>query len=120
MWRQQGLAARVRDDIKAIGARRRREWLTGLEGLSRRELRVVNLAAEGRPIEKSYQLLVTLTAIEGHRPVHTRSSTSNGERLPEIAGTGADRNLGTGILARRLPARRWRSSTARPLLDTPT
>ena len=41
----EGLAARVRE---AIGARPRREWLTGLAALSRRELRIVQLAAEGK------------------------------------------------------------------------
>jgi len=44
----EGLAARVREELKAIGARPRREWLTGLAALSRRELRIVQLAAEGK------------------------------------------------------------------------
>ena len=43
------------------------EWRTGLEGLSPRELRVVQLAAEGRTNrEIAYQLYVTLKTIEGH------------------------------------------------------
>src|SRR5262249_45939501 len=53
--------------LKATGARPRREWRTGLEALSPRELRVVQLAAEGRTNrEIAYQLYVTLKTIEGH------------------------------------------------------
>jgi DNA-binding NarL/FixJ family response regulator len=61
------LAAWVREELKATGARPRREWRTGLEALSPRELRVVQLAAEGRTNrEIAYQLFVTLKTIEGH------------------------------------------------------
>jgi DNA-binding NarL/FixJ family response regulator len=61
------LAARVREELKATGARPRREWRTGLQALSPRELRVVQLAAEGRTNrEIAYQLYVTLKTIEGH------------------------------------------------------
>jgi DNA-binding CsgD family transcriptional regulator len=61
------LAARVREELKATGARPRREWRSGLEALSPRELRVVQLAAEGRTNrEIAYQLYVTLKTIEGH------------------------------------------------------
>jgi DNA-binding CsgD family transcriptional regulator len=61
------LVARVRDELKATGARPRREWRTGLEALSPRELRVVQLAAAGRTNrEIAYQLYVTLKTIEGH------------------------------------------------------
>jgi DNA-binding CsgD family transcriptional regulator len=61
------LAARARDELKATGARPRREWRTGLEALSPRELRVVQLAAAGRTNrEIAYQLYVTLKTIEGH------------------------------------------------------
>ncbi|MCK1479698.1 AAA family ATPase [Bradyrhizobium sp. 197] len=61
------LAARVREELKATGARPRREWRTGLEALSPRELRVAQLAAEGRTNrEIAYQLYVTLKTIEGH------------------------------------------------------
>jgi DNA-binding CsgD family transcriptional regulator len=61
------LAARVREELKATGARPRRVWRTGLEALSPRELRVVQLAAEGRTNrEIAYQLYVTLKTIEGH------------------------------------------------------
>ena len=61
------LAARVHEELKATGARPRREWRTGLQALSPRELRVVQLAAEGRTNrEIAYQLYVTLKTIEGH------------------------------------------------------
>jgi DNA-binding CsgD family transcriptional regulator len=61
------LAARVREELKATGARPRRVWRTGLEALSPRELRVVQLAAEGRTNrEIAHQLYVTLKTIEGH------------------------------------------------------
>ena len=63
----QPLVARARDELKATGARPRREWRTGLEALSPRELRVVQLAAAGRTNrEIAYQLYVTLKTIEGH------------------------------------------------------
>jgi DNA-binding CsgD family transcriptional regulator len=61
------LAARVREELKAAGARPRRVWRTGLEALSPRELRVVQLAAAGLTNrEIAYQLYVTLKTVEGH------------------------------------------------------
>jgi DNA-binding CsgD family transcriptional regulator len=61
------LAARVREELKATGARPRREWRTGLEALSPRELCVVQLAVAGRTNrEIAYQLYVTLKTVEGH------------------------------------------------------
>ena len=49
----EGLAARVREELKAIGARPRREWLTGLGALSRRESVSCSWRPRARPIEKS-------------------------------------------------------------------
>jgi DNA-binding CsgD family transcriptional regulator len=61
------LAVRIREELKATGARPRREWRTGLEALSPRELRVAQLAAAGRTNrEIAYQLYVTLKTVEGH------------------------------------------------------
>ena len=61
------LATRVREELKATGARPRREWRTGLEALSPRELCVAQLAAAGRTNrEIAYQLYVTLKTVEGH------------------------------------------------------
>jgi DNA-binding NarL/FixJ family response regulator len=61
------LADRVREELRATGARPRREWRTGLEALSPRELHVVRLAADGfTNREIAGRLFVTLKTIEGH------------------------------------------------------
>ena len=61
------LAARVREELRATGARPRREWRTGVEALTPSELRVARLAAEGRTNrEIAHELYVTLKTIEGH------------------------------------------------------
>src|SRR5262249_31283833 len=61
------LAARARDELKATGARPRREWRTGVEALTPSELRIVRLAAEGRTNrEIAHELYVTLKTVEGH------------------------------------------------------
>jgi len=61
------LAARAREELKATGARPRREWRSGLEALTPGELRVARLAAEGHSNrEIAHQLYVTLKTIEGH------------------------------------------------------
>jgi DNA-binding CsgD family transcriptional regulator len=61
------LAARAREELKAVGARPRREWRTGVEALTPSELRIVRLAAEGRTNrEIAQELYVTLKTVEGH------------------------------------------------------
>jgi DNA-binding CsgD family transcriptional regulator len=61
------LAAQVREELKAIGARPRNEWRTGLEALSPRELHVARLAADGLSNrEIAHRLYVTLKTVEGH------------------------------------------------------
>jgi len=61
------LVARVRDELRAAGARPRRPWRTGVDALTPSELRVARLAADGRSNrEIAGELYVTLKAIEGH------------------------------------------------------
>jgi len=61
------LAARAREELKATGARPRRELRTGAEALTPSELRVARLAAEGRTNrEIAESLYVTLKTVEGH------------------------------------------------------
>ncbi len=61
------LAVRARDELKAAGARPRREWRTGVEALTPSELRVARLAAEGRSNRQiACELYVTIKATEGH------------------------------------------------------
>ena len=61
------LAAGVREELKATGARPRREWRTGVEALTPSELRVVRLASEGHSNrEIAQELYVTLKTVEGH------------------------------------------------------
>ena len=61
------LAARAREELRATGARPRREWRTGVEALTPSELRIVRLAAEGRTNrEIAHELYVTLKTVEGH------------------------------------------------------
>jgi DNA-binding CsgD family transcriptional regulator len=61
------LVARAREELKATGARPRREWRTGVEALTPSELRIVRLAADGRTNrEIAHELYVTLKTVEGH------------------------------------------------------
>jgi DNA-binding CsgD family transcriptional regulator len=61
------LTARVREELKAAGARPRREWRTGVEALTPSELRVVRMAAAGTSNRDiAQELYVTLKTVEGH------------------------------------------------------
>jgi DNA-binding CsgD family transcriptional regulator len=61
------LAARAREELRATGARPRREWRRGVEALTPSELRVARLAAEGRTNRQiAHGLYVTLKTVEGH------------------------------------------------------
>jgi DNA-binding CsgD family transcriptional regulator len=61
------LAARSREELKATGARPRRDWRTGVEALTPSELRIVRLAVEGRTNrEIAHELYITLKTVEGH------------------------------------------------------
>jgi DNA-binding CsgD family transcriptional regulator len=61
------LTARTREELRATGARPRREWRTGVEALTPSELRVARLAADGQTNrEIAHGLYVTPKTIEGH------------------------------------------------------
>jgi DNA-binding NarL/FixJ family response regulator len=84
------LAARAREELRAAGARPRREWRTGLEALTPSELRVVRLVAEGRTNrEIAHELYVTLKTVEGHLSrAYTKLDISGRGQLSKIlAGT---------------------------------
>jgi DNA-binding CsgD family transcriptional regulator len=80
------LAARAREELKATGARPRREWRTGLEALTPGELRVVRLAADGHSNrEIASQLYVTLKTIEGHLSrAYDKLGISSRDQLTQI------------------------------------
>jgi DNA-binding CsgD family transcriptional regulator len=92
------LAARVRDELKATGARPRRAWRTGVEALTPSELRVVRLAVEGASNrEIAQQLYVTIKTVEGHL---ARAYTRLGiQRRTELAPLLRDVGVGekTGV-----------------------
>ena len=88
------LAARAREELKATGARPRREWRTGVEALTPSELRIVRLAAEGRTNrEIAHELYVTLKTVEGHL---SRAYTKLGIERPRPAGRGPRRRKDQG------------------------
>lgn len=61
------LATRARDELRATGARPRRDWRQGIEALTPSELRIARLAAEGRTNREIAQLLyVSPKTVEGH------------------------------------------------------
>src|SRR5262249_13506596 len=75
------LAVRVREELKATGARPRREWRTGVEALTPSELRVARPAAGGKTNrEIAPALYGTPQTVGGHPgPAY---------RQPEHGGTG--------------------------------
>jgi DNA-binding CsgD family transcriptional regulator len=61
------LAARVRTELNAAGARPRREWRRGVESLTPSELRIARLAAAGLTNrEIAHSLYVTVKTVEAH------------------------------------------------------
>jgi DNA-binding CsgD family transcriptional regulator len=80
------LAARAREELKATGARPRREWRTGLEALTPSELRVVRLAAEGKTNrEIAHALYVTMKTVEGHLArAYGKLEISGRGELPQV------------------------------------
>jgi DNA-binding CsgD family transcriptional regulator len=82
------LAARVREELNAAGARPRREWRTGAEALTPSELRVARLAADGRTNrEIAHELYVTLKTVEGHLSrAYTKLGIEGRAQLPDALG----------------------------------
>jgi DNA-binding NarL/FixJ family response regulator len=80
------LAARAREELKATGARPRRDWRTGVEALTPSELRIVRLAVDGRTNrEIAYELYVTLKTVEGHLSrAYTKLGIRGRAELPEV------------------------------------
>jgi DNA-binding CsgD family transcriptional regulator len=80
------LAARAREELKATGARPRREWRTGVEALTPSELRVVRLAAEGKTNREIAQALyVTQKTVEGHLArAYGKLEISGRGELPDV------------------------------------
>jgi DNA-binding CsgD family transcriptional regulator len=78
------LVARAREELRATGARPRREWRTGTEALTPSELRIVRLAAEGRTNrEIAHELYVTLKTVEGHLSrAYTKLGIDGRDQLP--------------------------------------
>jgi DNA-binding CsgD family transcriptional regulator len=83
------LAASAREQLKATGARPRREWRTGVEALTPSELRVARLAADGQTNrEIAHGLYVTPKTIEGHlaRAYAKLGIAGRGELRDALAG----------------------------------
>jgi ATP/maltotriose-dependent transcriptional regulator MalT len=80
------LAARVREELKATGARPRRVWRTGVEALTPSELRIVRLAADGHTNrEIAHELYVTLKTVEGHLSrAYTKLGITGRGELPGV------------------------------------
>ena len=86
------LAARARDELKAVGARPRRPWRTGVEALTPSELRVARLAAEGQTNRQiAGELYVTLKAVEGHLAhVYAKLGIDGRGQLAHALASGKD------------------------------
>jgi DNA-binding CsgD family transcriptional regulator len=80
------LAARAREEIAATGAHPRRELLSGLESLTASELRVAELAAEGRSNpEVAQELFVSRKTVEAHlHRAYAKLDIRGREELPSV------------------------------------
>jgi ATP/maltotriose-dependent transcriptional regulator MalT len=91
------LAVRAREELKATGARPRREWRAGLESLTPSELRVVRLAVDGfSNREIAHELYVSLKTVEGHL-AHAYAKLGIDGR-PELSGALAAQKTRVGTL----------------------
>jgi DNA-binding NarL/FixJ family response regulator len=91
------LAARVRDELRAAGARPRRAWRSGVDALTPSEQRVARLAAEGLSNrEIAHELYVTLKTVEGQLArVYGKLGIENRAELARVLAGEA-----TGVPAR--------------------
>ncbi len=82
------VAARAREELRAAGARPRRQWRHGAEALTPTELRVARLAAEGKTNrEIAHTLYVTLKTVEGHLArAYSKLGISDRRALAESLG----------------------------------
>jgi DNA-binding NarL/FixJ family response regulator len=89
------LVDRLREELKAAGARPRRDWRTGAEALTPTELRVARLAAEGKTNRQIAQTLyVTLKTVEGHLArVYQKLGVAGRTGLPAELGEEKSRVL---------------------------
>jgi DNA-binding CsgD family transcriptional regulator len=87
------LATRAREELKATGARPRREWRRGAEALTPSELRIARLAAEGKTNKEiAHALYVTLKTVEGHLArAYTKLGISSRRELPGTLDGGKTR-----------------------------
>jgi DNA-binding CsgD family transcriptional regulator len=61
------LIAYAREELRVAGARPRRDWTSGVEALTPSELRIVQLAREGRSNRQIAQILyLSIKTVEGH------------------------------------------------------
>jgi DNA-binding CsgD family transcriptional regulator len=87
------LAARVRTELNAAGARPRREWRRGVESLTPTELRIARLAAEGLTNrEIAHGLYVSIKTVEAHLArVYAKLDITGRTKLTQLLGA---ENLG--------------------------
>lgn len=61
------LAARAREELRIAGGRPRRDWSVGVESLTPSELRIANLARDGRSNRQiAQELYLAIKTVEGH------------------------------------------------------
>ena len=92
------LAARAREEIAATGARLRRELLSGLESLTASELRVAELAADGRSNpEIAQELFVSRKTVEAHlHRVYAKLDIQGRDDLPSALVPGTPPHSAAG------------------------
>jgi ATP/maltotriose-dependent transcriptional regulator MalT len=92
------LAEQVRSELRASGARPRREALGGVDSLTASERRVADLAARGRTNrEIAQELYVTLKTVEVHLSnTYRKLDIASRRELPRALGEAADLHSSLG------------------------